>query len=366
MRLLVVLALGAFGLLASASPSFASPSTSPLGEQLTADALSSVVVTPADCDGSTPSTFSFVATGAATGPYPGTFQVQATYTIGTHDLSGISNDVTYDESFTIVSGDTTITGTATVATGDTGPYYAVPSGQCEVFDNIWGQHGRLVWGSGLMRYHATIQDSTGTSTWSGLSGTTALDERYENAGPIADRSFFLRGFATVDPDTTAPTVNVPADLSVPATSLSGASVTFAVSATDDRDSNPSLSCSPGSGSVFPIGDTTVTCTATDGAGNTTVASFVVHVSGDAAEQAAALANLVLATNAKQGIVNSLDAKLGAVQQALTAANAGNRADAASKLNAFINDVAAQSGKALTADQAAQLISTAKQIQALLG
>jgi hypothetical protein len=86
----------------------------------------------------------------------------------------------------------------------------------------------------------------------------------------------------------------------------------------------------------------------------------------ATEQITALANLMLATGAKQGIVNSLYAKLKAVQRALTAANAGNRADAMNILGAFINDVNAQSGKALTADQASQLIGVAQRIQAVLG
>jgi hypothetical protein len=169
----------------------------------------------------------------------------------------------------------------------------------------------------------------------------------------------------VDPDTVPPTLTVPADITVPATSIEGASVAFNVTATDDHDSNPAVSCSPASGGLFPVGDTTVTCMATDQAGNTTTDSFKIHVSG-AADQLSALVSAVRTTNGTQGIVNSLDAKLTAVQQALTAANAGNRGDATNKLGAFINDVSAQSGKALTPDQAAQLINAAKQIQAALG
>ena len=38
-------------------------------------------------------------------------------------------------------------------------------------------------------------------------------------------------------------------------------------ATDDTDANPSVGCDPASGSQFPVGATTVTCTATDEAGN---------------------------------------------------------------------------------------------------
>jgi hypothetical protein len=232
-----------------------------------------------------------------------------------------------------------------------------------VFDTSFGQHGRNVFGSGLMRYHATFQTPSGTSSSSGLSGTTALDERYDNPGPNPDRSFLVQSFATVEP-----VLTVPDNMTVPATSPNGTVVTFALSditATDDLDPNVTISCDHSSGTFFPVGDTTVTCTAADPAGDMSTASFVVHVSG-AAEQAAALANLVLATNAKQGIVNSLDAKVSAVQNALAAANAGNRADARNQLEAFINDVTAQSGKALTPDQVSQLITAARQIRAALG
>jgi hypothetical protein len=61
----------------------------------------------------------------------------------------------------------------------------------------------------------------------------------------------------------APEITVPADISTPATSASGASVTFTATATG----NATITCSPASGATFPIGDTTVTCTATNAAGS---------------------------------------------------------------------------------------------------
>jgi hypothetical protein len=166
-------------------------------------------------------------------------------------------------------------------------------------------------------------------------------------------------------DTTPPTITTPSNAAVDATSPDGALVSYSVTVTDDVDQNPSWSCTPASGSSFPTGDTTVSCTASDATGNQATATFAVHVRG-AAEQTSALADLVQATNAKQGIVNSLDAKLNAAQEALAAANADNRADASNKLDAFVNEVAAQAGKALTSDQATQLINAARRIQAVLG
>jgi hypothetical protein len=79
------------------------------------------------------------------------------------------------------------------------------------------------------------------------------------------------------PDKTAPTITTPAPMTVNATSAGGATVSYAVTVTDDRDAEPSLSCTPASGTVFPVGLTTVECTAQDAAGNTSTASFTVRV-----------------------------------------------------------------------------------------
>jgi hypothetical protein len=57
----------------------------------------------------------------------------------------------------------------------------------------------------------------------------------------------------------------------------GTLVTFEVSATDDNGANVTVKCTPPSGSLFPIGATTVTCTATDDANNTASCSFQVKV-----------------------------------------------------------------------------------------
>lgn len=78
-------------------------------------------------------------------------------------------------------------------------------------------------------------------------------------------------------DKTAPTVTVPANMSVNATSLSGAVVTFTPSSSDSGSGASTPSCTSASGTRFPIGTTTVTCTATDAAGNTGSASFAVTV-----------------------------------------------------------------------------------------
>jgi hypothetical protein len=63
-----------------------------------------------------------------------------------------------------------------------------------------------------------------------------------------------------------------------ATSPQGAEVTYAAAtATDLVDGSVDVSCTPASGSTFPLGTTEVTCTATDAAGNEATGSFNVIV-----------------------------------------------------------------------------------------
>jgi hypothetical protein len=85
-------------------------------------------------------------------------------------------------------------------------------------------------------------------------------------------------FVVTVADTTPPLVQVPADLSVVATSIRGAAATYAAAATDLVDGSVAPTCAPASGSVFAPGTTTVTCTAQDAHGNASApASFHVQV-----------------------------------------------------------------------------------------
>jgi X-Pro dipeptidyl-peptidase len=80
-------------------------------------------------------------------------------------------------------------------------------------------------------------------------------------------------------DTTSPVLTVPADRSA-ATAAGGDSavVTWPLpAATDDQDPSPAVSCAPASGSAFPVGATTVICTATDASGNAASGTFAVTV-----------------------------------------------------------------------------------------
>jgi large repetitive protein len=86
---------------------------------------------------------------------------------------------------------------------------------------------------------------------------------------------------TVTPRTDRPALTLPDDISVDAENGDGAHVTFTATAHDDVDGDVAVTCTPPSGSVFPIGPTTVSCSATNSLGHTTAGTFHVFVGSHA-------------------------------------------------------------------------------------
>ncbi len=98
-----------------------------------------------------------------------------------------------------------------------------------------------------------------------LGKTTVVCSATDAAGNEGTESFTI----TVE-DNTAPVLNdLPSDITAEASSANGATVTYtAPGARDLVDSTPTVECTPTSGSTFALGSTSVECTATDAAGNT--------------------------------------------------------------------------------------------------
>ena len=84
-------------------------------------------------------------------------------------------------------------------------------------------------------------------------------------------------------DNIPPVVVVPNNMAIETTSNNPSPVTFSVSASDDKDGPITPACTHASGSNFPIGTTSVTCTATDDAGNQSSESFTITVTYDEPE-----------------------------------------------------------------------------------
>ena len=100
------------------------------------------------------------------------------------------------------------------------------------------------------------------------------------ASDAAGNPAYVRFTVTVQ-DTTAPAITVPEDISAQASSPAGGVVTYTVSARDAVSESVVASCSPASGSTFPIGTTDVKCTASDAAGLVSEAHFSVSISEQA-------------------------------------------------------------------------------------
>lgn len=102
-------------------------------------------------------------------------------------------------------------------------------------------------------------------------------ERTYRATDAAGNAVTCTQIITVN-DQTAPVISCPANITTatPAGSCN-AVVNFAVTATDNCGGPVTIITLPASGSVFPLGTTTVTATATDACGNSSVCTFTVTV-----------------------------------------------------------------------------------------
>ncbi len=93
----------------------------------------------------------------------------------------------------------------------------------------------------------------------------------------ASNNTAIESFSVTVADTAAPQLDLPSDITAILDDVSGAVVDYTATATDVADPAPSVVCAPASGSVFPVGSTTVDCTATDASGNSANGSFDVTV-----------------------------------------------------------------------------------------
>lgn len=85
-------------------------------------------------------------------------------------------------------------------------------------------------------------------------------------------------------DVGKPMLHLPDDMTVQDDGQGSAVVTFQATATDVIDGNVPVTCVPASGSRFPVGMTTVNCSATDTSANTSEGSFTLHVTSTEPER----------------------------------------------------------------------------------
>ncbi|WP_030075887.1 HYR domain-containing protein [Streptomyces baarnensis] len=110
------------------------------------------------------------------------------------------------------------------------------------------------------------QGTTLTCTVQFLLGTQVPGTDTIGPAAAADPDFQQQISITVN-DVDVPVVTVD-DRTAGAPDDDGARISYTATATDPQDGELPVTCAPPSGSLFPVGTTTVTCTATDSAGNT--------------------------------------------------------------------------------------------------
>jgi uncharacterized repeat protein (TIGR01451 family) len=97
------------------------------------------------------------------------------------------------------------------------------------------------------------------------------------SGSALNDTWVLSNANGVTGDSTPPVLSLPASITAEATGPNGAVVNYTVTATDNVDDTVPVTCTPASGSTFPLGTTAVACSSTDKAGNTATGSFTVTV-----------------------------------------------------------------------------------------
>ena len=183
-----------------------------------------------------------------------------------------------------------------------------------------------------------------------LGTTTVTITATDASGNASEKTFGV----TVH-DTTPPVLTLPASITVAATMRAGAIVTYSAGASDAVAGTVTATCTPVSGSTFSIGTTAVHCSAADGSGNVATGTFSVAVLGPAQlalELFQALAHFPQGRAILLNVLHSLERR--------------DTVAACNQLGAFLNMVAAQSGKTLTVGQASALTLGAVAVRAALG
>lgn len=211
-----------------------------------------------------------------------------TYSASASDDSGTSPTVTCTPASggTFALGTATVTCSATDAAGNratdsftvtvadrTGPTLTVPSNLVREASGPLGATVTFaVTAVDAVDATPTVSCTPSSGSTFGLGTRVVTCTATDDASNAASRSFTVTVL-----DTTAPTLSLPANMTVMGTSASGAAVSYTATATDLVSGSVPVVCNPASGATFPIGTTTVTCSATDAAGRSASGVFTVTV-----------------------------------------------------------------------------------------
>ncbi len=201
-------------------------------------------------------------------------------------LTNTSNQQVNFDAITLTVGDTPVSAPSDIVTEATSSQGAVVNYTATAFDIVSG----------------TLSVSSGPVSGSTFPiGSTAVAlEAIDPAGNVGTATFNV-----IVRDTTAPTLNIPANQTIEATSAAGAVATFDVTANDAVGAL--VSTSVPSGSVFPLGTTTVEVSAIDEAGNESTGSFTITVIDSTKPLLQLPANLVIEATGPAGAIATFSA-----------------------------------------------------------
>ena len=235
----------------------------------------------------------------------------------------------------------------------------------EIVPELSGPTGNNGWYTGDVTVDWQVTDDQSALTTSGCDQTvvTADTPGLTLTCDATSAGGSSQATVVVKRDATPPTLTMPRSVNIDATSPSGASVGYDATAADTLDPAPSVDCSPVSGTVFAIGDTTVTCITTDSAGNSASGSFPVHVEG-AAEQLHDLAGTVAgAADIGHGTRTALLAKLDQLPDPLDPSDDARACSVLDRFARFVRIV--EDADLVPAATADELVADSERIGAVL-
>jgi Tol biopolymer transport system component len=160
-------------------------------------------------------------------------------------------------------------------------------------------------------------------------------------------------------DVTPPTMQVDY-VEAPATGPDGAAVSYTAYVWDDSDPAPTVTCSPPSGSRFPIGTSSIECTATDASGNQATATFYIGVIGADVQLSYLPDMLNRESELSAAVRKTLVMQVNAAREAYLA---GKSRTACGHLDAFARTIR---GSKLSAPAKDFYLGEAKRIRAVIG
>ncbi len=145
-------------------------------------------------------------------------------------------------------------------------YSSVSNGNAQAMDHV------LATANLAPQFAGVVRPRINADFPAGLAADPASPSRLSDRDPVV-------AYFAFPADVEAPRfADPPSDLTVEAASSNGAVVSFATpSATDNLDMAVVVTCLPAGGSLFPLDNTGVTCSAQDAAGNLRETSFTVSV-----------------------------------------------------------------------------------------